>query len=298
VPLWDRGPDCYARVSSNLLRHAKITLYSGHRHFCANLLNLSKFRCCVKPGFCWNQDYNSSSSAGSFTCLFDRHSGEVSRPQKVALRKISKSDRHQMPSATKAHERASSRVMQWVCSLRDSLQGLDELTLPIRPTNRLPTSLYSSLAALKRAGPTATGRLHCYICNFLRVAQATPRCKSRNRLNRRAVSRLPENINGPRTMQLMLAVERKRFLWETPSHARGISTKNAPDISISCHNNHCALGGSNRAYCRGMTPRSVSPFTKNCMASATSNRPMMRTRIRIPVSPSTARTRPAPASTK
>ncbi len=69
----------------------------------------------------------------------------------------------------------SSRVMQWVCSLRDSLQGLDELTLPIRPTNRLPTSPLG-------AGHKATGRLHCYICNFSRVAQATLQCKSRTGL--------------------------------------------------------------------------------------------------------------------
>ncbi len=62
--------------------------------------------------------------------------------------------------------------MQWVCSLRDSLQGLDELTLPIRPTNRLPTSPLG-------AGPKATGRRHCYICNFSRVAHATLQCKSR-----------------------------------------------------------------------------------------------------------------------
>ena len=62
--------------------------------------------------------------------------------------------------------------MQWVCSLRDSLQGLDELTLPIRPTNRLPTSPLG-------AGHKATGRLHCYFCNFSRVVQATLLCKSR-----------------------------------------------------------------------------------------------------------------------
>ena len=44
------------------------------------------------------------------------------------------------------------------------------------------------------------------------------------------------------------------------------------------------------AQCRGIIPRSVSPFTKNCIASATSSRPMMRTSIRMPVSPSTRRT--------
>ena len=113
-----------------------------------------------------------SSSAGSFTRLFDRHSGEVSRPQKVALRKISKNDRHQCLAPQRRTKGFSSRVMQWVCSLRDSLQGLDELTLPIRPTNRLPTSPLG-------AGHKATGRLHCYICNFSRVAHATLQCKSR-----------------------------------------------------------------------------------------------------------------------
>ncbi len=41
------------------------------------------------------------------------------------------------------------------------------------------------------------------------------------------------------------------------------------------------------ASSRAITPRSVSPFTKNCAASATSSSPMMRTSIRIPVSPST-----------
>ena len=45
-------------------------------------------------------------------------------------------------------------------------------------------------------------------------------------------------------------------------------------------------------------PKSVSPLTKNCMARATSSRPMMRTRMRMPVSPMTWRTRPAPASTQ
>jgi hypothetical protein len=51
-------------------------------------------------------------------------------------------------------------------------------------------------------------------------------------------------------------------------------------------------------YCRAINPKSVSPLTKNCMARATSKRPMMRTRMRIPVSPSTLRTLPAPASTQ
>jgi hypothetical protein len=44
----------------------------------------------------------------------------------------------------------------------------------------------------------------------------------------------------------------------------------------------------------GMSPRSVRPFTKNCTARATSKSPMMRTRMRIPVSPMMPRTRLAP----
>ena len=43
-----------------------------------------------------------------------------------------------------------------------------------------------------------------------------------------------------------------------------------------------------RVYSRGraITPRSARPLTKYCAASATSSSPMMRTRMRIPVSPS------------
>ena len=74
--LLDRGPGCDARVSSNLLRLARFSLSSGHRHFCANFLNLSKFRCRVKLRFCRNQDLQLFHlSAGRFSCLFDRHSG-------------------------------------------------------------------------------------------------------------------------------------------------------------------------------------------------------------------------------
>jgi hypothetical protein len=50
--------------------------------------------------------------------------------------------------------------------------------------------------------------------------------------------------------------------------------------------------------CRWMIPRSVRPFTKNCIASATSSKPMILTRIRMPVSPITVRTLPAAASTQ
>ena len=135
----------------------------------------------------------------------------------------------------------SSRVMQWVCSLRDSLQGLDELTLPIRPTNRLPTSPLG-------AGHKATGRLHCYICNFLRVAQATLQCKPRNQLVFRVVSRLPENSNRTRIPQPETAVERSRFLWETPFYAHGIRVK-FKGISLRNEQNRpaCAFSSTSKS---------------------------------------------------
>jgi hypothetical protein len=162
----DRGPDCVVRVSSNLLRSANFSLFSGHRHFCANLLNLSKFRCRVKPRFRGNQDYNSSSAAGRFSCLFDRHSGGSIHPQKVALRKnfkqqpaliasrISRAQEDSPPGSCNGFVLCGIPYRGWM------LKSL------IRPTNRLPTSLYSSLAALERAGPKATGRLHCSSATF------------------------------------------------------------------------------------------------------------------------------------
>jgi hypothetical protein len=51
-------------------------------------------------------------------------------------------------------------------------------------------------------------------------------------------------------------------------------------------------------YGRTMTPRSASPLTKYCTASDTSSRPMMRTRMRMPVSPRARATRVAPPSTR
>jgi hypothetical protein len=46
--LLDRGPSCYAGVSSNLLRSPISAFYSIFRRFCANLLMLSNFQPCVK----------------------------------------------------------------------------------------------------------------------------------------------------------------------------------------------------------------------------------------------------------
>lgn len=116
-----------------------------------------------------------SPSAGRFSCLFDRHSGEVSRPQKVAQRKISNSNqRLNRPAHFARTRRLASWVMQWVCSLRDSLQGLDASAAdpPYELASHFPLG----------AGHKGHREAPLLICNFLRVAQATLRCKSRNPL--------------------------------------------------------------------------------------------------------------------
>ncbi len=105
-------------------------------------------------------------------------------------------------------------------------------------------------------------------------------------------------------MQPAMAVERRLFLWETPSGMLQIRPKLIGRSSFLAQDS-VEFPADERlssallsVYGREMTPRSVRPFTKNCIASATSSNPMIRTRIRMPVSPRTALTRPAPASTK
>jgi len=171
-----------SELSSNLLRPANFPLCSGHRHFCANLLNLSKFRCRVKPRFGGNQDHNISSTAGRFSCLFDRHSG---RNFPAAEGRTAQNFKQQ-PAMNRFARFARTRgsppgSCNGVCSLWDSLQGSGvRLSLP-HPT-------------LRTGFPLPTwGRPHrpreapLLICNSSRIAQAIPSCKSRNRLISRAV---------------------------------------------------------------------------------------------------------------
>jgi len=105
------------------------------------------------------------------------------------------------------------------------------------------------------------------ICNFSRVAQATPVCKQSADHTCVALLQLRENSNPNSELQA-------HALWKAP------------------------LFVGNSRYWRAMTPRSVRPFTKYCIAKATSSRPITRTRTRMPVSPITFRTLPAPASTQ
>jgi len=210
-----------------------------------------------------------------------------------------------MPSATKAHERVFPL---------GSCNGFVLCGIPYRGWMR-----YRLLSALRTGFPLphsgqatkATGRLHCYICNFLRVAQATLLCKSRKAL-----------IHAPFRDFLRIAMGggccNLQRLWK----GAGFCGKGASGCMESGRNWLATLrffgamelkealqtgvqpdsagpGSPNPGFQgREITPRSVNPFTKNCMASATSNSPMILTRMRIPVSPSTVFTLPAPASTR
>ena len=77
---------------------------------------------------------------------------EDSRPDTSRCAKISNNDQH-LPEPLRLAG-ARSRVLQWGCSLRDSLQGprdCFDLTRPYEPASLFP----------RGAGHTATGRLHC-----------------------------------------------------------------------------------------------------------------------------------------
>ena len=112
--------------------------------------------------------------------------------------------------------------------------------------------------------------------NLIRVAQHSHQCKHSGAANRLCLHHLKEFLFRALEFAPSHPVETLSFLWEI---------ERSP---------HPRTG----TYCFAINPRSVSPFTKYCMASATSRSPMMRTRMRMPVSPMSCRTLPAPASTK
>jgi hypothetical protein len=105
--------------------------------------------------------------------------------------------------------------MQWVCSLRDSLQGLDALNAcypPYEPASHFPT----------RGRPKGHREAPLLHLQLFKSSTGHSSMQIANRLDSRAVSRLPENNNGPRMTQPEVAVERGWFLWERPSGVHGI----------------------------------------------------------------------------
>jgi hypothetical protein len=159
----------------------------------------------------------SPSSAGSFTCLFDRRSGEVSRPQKVAQRKFSKIDRRlnawRISRAQEGSPPGSCNGFV-LCGIpyRGRRCGLRYLFQPYEPASHFPY----------RAGPKGHREAPLLICNFSRVTQATLRCKSRNRLISCALRDFLRITTDPGSRNPEPAVERIRFLWETASKPRQI----------------------------------------------------------------------------
>ena len=161
MPLGSRLQTVTSELSSNLLRSANFTLYSGYGHFCANLLNLSKFRCRVKPRFGGNQDRNSSSTAGRFSCLFDRHSGgQLPAAEGRTAQKFQTTTSDNSLRAFRAHKRTRllGHAMVFVlCGI--PYRGRERLSLLIQPyelASHFPLG----------AGHTATGRLHCSSATF------------------------------------------------------------------------------------------------------------------------------------
>jgi hypothetical protein len=146
-----------------------------------------------------------------FLPIRSTHTTGISRLQKVALRKISNINQRINRPAHFARTRGlASWVMQWVCSLRDSLQGsgcnLHNLVQPYEPASHFPY----------RAGHIGHREAPLLHLQLFKSSTRHPSMQIANRLVLSAVSRLPENINDPPIPQLAWPVERLLILWETP----------------------------------------------------------------------------------
>jgi hypothetical protein len=119
--------------------------------------------------------------------------------------------------------------MQWVCSLRDSLQGLDELYAsypPYEPASHFPPS---KLTSLRRGRPNGHREAPLLHLQLFKSSTGYSSMQIANRLALSALLRLPENTNEPPSAQPALAVERAQLLWETASRVRSIRLKSTWD---------------------------------------------------------------------
>jgi hypothetical protein len=151
----DRGPSCYAWVSSNLLRSPVSAFDRVCRRFCANPLNLSNFPLRVKRG---------------------RFTPEAAQTR--CWRKCSSVANLDLPGGESPFSEAShsAKYQRAASKTRSSLQGSRELNSG--SCNGLfsagfPTGVHGCASAYltrpnepashfpHRAGQTATGRLHC-----------------------------------------------------------------------------------------------------------------------------------------
>jgi len=148
-------------------RFLRLTALTGA--FCANLLKVSNFAFPVKPDL-----LRPRAAPTTMLAVIPRPRKPARRqaPYKsYAQRKISKIDQRNRPSLWGSRE-LNSRVLQWFCSLWDSLQGL---------RGRLPYLTQRTSSPLPFSGrPHGHREAPLLTCNFQRVAQVTPRCKRRN----------------------------------------------------------------------------------------------------------------------
>ena len=113
-----------------------------------------------------------------------------------------------MPSATKAHERVflSGHAMGLFSAGFPTGAGV-RLTLP-RPTLRTG---FPCPARGRPSRPLGGSTAHLQL---FKSSTGHSSMQIANRLDSRAVSRLPENSNGARIAQPDMTVERRQFLWE------------------------------------------------------------------------------------
>jgi hypothetical protein len=134
------------------------------------------------------------------------------RVPRNALRKISKNDQQKILVPLGRAKGLAFRVMQSMV-----LFGLSSAGFPTGGSGcNQRFHLYPNEPAShfpQRAGSTATGRLHCCLCNFSRVTHVTQVCKRRQTAPCSPL-RLPDNNNPATKTQAKQSVETPTFLWE------------------------------------------------------------------------------------
>ena len=172
----DRGPDCDARVSSNLLRLPTCPLNSSHRHFCANLSKLIEV-----PSPCQAESSSHRGRSNSLAVPRCDPTADAKIRQKIALRKISNSD--QLEPLGLAGDFLPGHAM--ACSLRDSLQGFRvHLRASPDPTNQLPSFPLPSSGQATRPPGGSTAHLQLSKSSTGYSSFATSRSLSRTHLRR------------------------------------------------------------------------------------------------------------------
>ncbi len=124
--LLDRGPSCYARVSSNLMRSARTALCSALDRFCANFLKLSNFLLYVNHFFS-SQLYPVEVTQPHLLAIASRRDEPqrlTSKPVRISIFRAAQN----FQTATSIARATKARGgfppgLAMACSLKDSQQG-------------------------------------------------------------------------------------------------------------------------------------------------------------------------------